>query len=81
MPTKLSEAEKRVISLWLSTDTGDTLLKIIDETKQNYLDEAMAAINKGPQFTHDRVVAAKAVEELYEWLKTYRKVAEKEEED
>ena len=81
MATELSEAEKRVITLWLSTETGDTLLKIIDETKQNYLDEAMAGINNGSNYTHDRVVAAKAIETMYYWLKTFVKKEPPEQED
>lgn len=73
MATELSEAEKRVLTLWLNTETGDTLLKMIDETKQNYLDEAMAGINNGSTYTHDRVVAAKAIETIYYWLKSFVK--------
>ena len=81
MATKLSEAEKRTLGIWLDTDTGDTLLKIIDEMKQNYLDEAMAGLNQGAQFTHDRVVAARTTETIYYWLKGFQKPQDKPDDD
>ncbi len=70
--TQLSEAEKRVITLWLNTDTGATLLEMIKETEQSYLDEAMVGISQGPEYTHSRVVAAQAIDTIYQWLKAYR---------
>ena len=80
MATKLSIAEQKAITNWLSTDTGATLLKMIKETEQGYLDEAMVGLNQGPQYTHDRVVAAQAIDTIYQWLKAYRNEAPPEEE-
>jgi hypothetical protein len=81
MATKLSIAEQKAITNWFSTDTGATLLKMIKETEQGYLDEAMVGINQGPQHTHDRVVAAQAIETIYQWLKAYRIEEKKKDED
>ena len=78
---KLSEAEKRVISLWINTETGSSLLKNIEEAKQNYIDEAMLGTNNGPQYTHDRIVAAQAVETIYQWLKSFQTKPERPDED
>lgn len=81
MATKLSIAEQKAITNWFSTDTGATLLKMIKETEQGYLDEAMVGLNQGPQYTHDRVVAAQAVETIYQWLKAYRIEEKKKDEE
>lgn len=70
---ELSEAEKRVICNWMDTDTGDKLLATIKEIGEGYIEEAKLKLNRGPQFTHDRVVAAEAVDTIYEWLKAYKK--------
>lgn len=78
---ELSEAEKRVICNWMDTDTGDKLLAIIKEIGEGYIEEAKLKLDKGPQFTHDRVVAAEAVETIYEWLKAYKKPDKPNEEE
>lgn len=80
MSTKLSKAEQKTLSNWFNTDTGATLLKMIDETKQGYLDEAMVGISQGAEYTHDRVVAAQAIDTIYQWLKAYRNEQPPEEE-
>ena len=79
MATELSDAEKKVLGLWLNTDTGATLLEIIKEMEQGYLDEAMLGVTQGPEYTHNRVVAAQAIDTIYQWLKTYRKEIPEEE--
>lgn len=79
MATELSDAEKKVLGLWLSTDTGATLLEIIKEMEQGYLDEAMLGVTQGPEYTHNRVVAAQAIDTIYQWLKAYRKEIPEEE--
>lgn len=70
---KLSEAEKKTLCNWMTTDTGAKLLESIKETEQGYINEAMLGISHGPQYTHDRVVAAQAIDTIYSWLKAYRK--------
>lgn len=71
--TKLTPAEQKAITNWINTDTGAALLAVIADQRQGYLDEAMLNTKQGPQFTHDRVVAAQAIDTIYEWLKAYRK--------
>lgn len=77
---KLSEAEKKTLCNWMDTDTGAKLLESIKETGQGYINEAMLGIAQGQQYTHDRVVAAQAIDTIYRWLKAYRKEEPRQEE-
>lgn len=77
---KLSEAEKKTLCNWMATDTGAKLLESIKETGQGYINEAMLGIAQGQQYTHDRVVAAQAIDTIYRWLKAYRKEEPRQEE-
>ena len=69
MDTKLSEAEQKTLNRWMSTDLGKKVLAIIQESAQGYLDSAVAGFNKGRDYTHECVVAAAAIETIYQFLK------------
>jgi hypothetical protein len=69
MQPKFTEAELNTVNNWMRTDTGKKLLEIIHATSQGYLDEAMIGIAQGANYTHDRVVAAQAIDTIYQWLK------------
>lgn len=69
MSSKLSEAERKTLDNFMRTELGGKVLDIIKESQQSYLDTAMLITNKGPQATHDCVVAAAAIETVYQFLK------------
>ena len=69
MDTKLSEAEQKTLNRWMRTDLGQKVLAIIQESAQGYLDSAVAGFNKGRDYTHECVVAAAAIETIYQFLR------------
>lgn len=69
MDSRLSEAEKKAFYNFMRTELGEKILLIVKESEQGYLDSAMVQINKGPNVTHDCVVAAAAIETIYQFLK------------
>lgn len=69
MDNQLSEAERKALNNFMRTELGEKVLDMIKVSAQGYLDRAMLNFNKGPEFTHDCVVAAAAIETIYEFLK------------
>lgn len=69
MSSELSETERKTLNDFMRTELGGKVLDLIKESQQSYLDTAMLITNKGPQATHDCVVAAAAVETIYQFLK------------
>lgn len=69
MDRRLSEAELKTFYRFMRTDLGQKILDEIAESKQGYLDAAVAGFNKGKDYTHDNVVAAAAIETVYQFLK------------
>lgn len=63
--------EQKTINRWLRTDTGLKLLRGIKEFEQAHLDCAKLAIarGKGNDYIANKVAAAEALDEIYEWLK------------
>ena len=80
MDNTLSKAELKVMYNFMRTDLGKKILANIAESKQGYLDAAVAGYPRGEEYTHDCVVAAAAVETIYQFLKP-PKEAEKQEEE
>ena len=80
MDKRLSEAELKTFYRFMRTDLGQKILDEVAESKQGYLDEAVAGYPRGKEYTHDCVVAAAAVETIYQFLKP-PKEAEKQEEE
>ena len=69
MDRRLSEAELKTFYRFMRTDLGQKILDEVAESKQGYLDAAVAGFNKGKDYTHDNVVAAAAIETIYQFLK------------
>lgn len=69
MDSRLSEAEQRAFYNFMRTELGEKILQNVKESEQGYLDRAMLCIDKGPNVTHDCVVAAAAIETIYQFLK------------
>lgn len=69
MDTRLSEGELKTFNRWMRTDLGEKILAIIKESEQGYLDSAVAGFTKGKDYTHDCVVAAAAIETIYQFFK------------
>jgi hypothetical protein len=71
MQNQLSSEEQKVVNRWLRTDTGKKLLAGIREFKEAHLDCAMLGVTKklGNEYVANKVAAAEAVEQLYQWLK------------
>lgn len=78
MDTRLSEAERKTLNRWMRTELGEKVLANIQEAQQGYLDQAVAGFIKGPEFTHDCVVAAAAIETIYQFLKPPKETPETE---
>lgn len=79
MDTRLSEAEQKTLNRWMRTELGEKVLANIQEASQGYLDQAVAGFTKGKEFTHDCVVAAAAIETIYQFLKPPKETTETEE--
>lgn len=79
MDTRLSEAEKKTLNRWMSTELGEKVLANIQEAAQGYLDQAVAGFTKGQEFTHNCVVAAAAIETIYQFLKPPKETEKTEE--
>ena len=56
------------------------MLANVAESKQGYLDAAVAGYPRGKEYTHDCVVAAAAVETIYQFLKPPEEAKEAPEE-
>ena len=67
--SRLSEAELKTFQKFMRTELGKKILLNVKEAEQGYLDRAMLCIDKGPAVTHDCVVAAAAIETIYQFLK------------
>ena len=80
MDNTLTDAERKTLDNFMKTDLGQKVLASIKDSQQTYFDAAMAGFMKGPEFTHDCVVAAAAVETIYQFLKPIKKKKEAEEE-
>ena len=80
MDNKLTDAERKTLDNFMKTDLGGKVLANIKDSQRTYFDAAMAGFMKGPEFTHDCVVAAAAVETIYQFLKPIKKKKEAEEE-
>ena len=81
MDNTLSEAERKTLNNFMRTDLGKKVLALIKESQQGYLDRAMINFMKGPEFTHDCVVAAAAVETVYLFLEPPEKTKEEEKDE
>lgn len=73
----LSKAELKTLFNFMSTELGEKVLANIKESQQSYLDAAMAGCTRGAEFTHDCVVAAAAIETIYQFLKPPKAKEEK----
>lgn len=73
--------EQKTINRWLRTDTGAKLLQAIKEFEQAHLDCAKLALsaNKGNDYIANKVAAAEATAQIYEWLKPPEKEPDGEE--
>ena len=80
MDKRLSEAELKTFYRFMRTDLGQKILANIAESKQGYLDAAVAGYPRGKEYTHDCVVAAAAVETIYQFLKPPEEAKEAPEE-
>ena len=69
MDKRLSEAELKTFYRFMRTDLGQKILDEVAEAKQSYIDAAVAGFNRGKDYTHDNVVAAAAIETIYQFLK------------
>lgn len=71
MQNQLSKEEQKIVNRWLRTDTGAKLLASIKEFEQDRLNNAMLGVTKkqGSEYIANQVVAAEAIEQLYQWLK------------
>lgn len=69
MDKRLSEAELKTFYRFMRTDLGQKILDEVAEAKQSYIDAAVAGFNRGKDYTHDNVVAAAAIETVYQFLK------------
>ena len=69
MDNALTKAELKVMYNFMRTDLGQKILANVAESKQGYLDAAVAGFNRGKDYTHDNVVAAAAIETVYQFLK------------
>lgn len=69
MDSRLSEAERNTFYRFMRTELGDKVLANIKELEQSQIDKAMLGIDKGKEFTHDCIVAATAIESVYQILK------------
>lgn len=80
MDNTLSKAELKVMYNFMRTDLGKKILANVAESKQGYLDAAVAGYPRGKEYTHDCVVAAAAVETIYQFLKPPEEAKEAPEE-
>ena len=80
MDNTLSKAELKVMYNFMRTDLGKKILANVAESKQGYLDAAVAGYPRGKEYTHDCVVAAAAVETIYQFLKPPEEAKEAQEE-
>ena len=69
MDSRLSEAERKTFYRFMRTDLGEKILTNIKELEQAQVDKAMLGVDKGQNFTHDCIVAANAIESVYQLLK------------
>lgn len=80
MDNALTKAELKTMYNFMRTDLGQKILANIAESKQGYLDAAVAGYPRGKEYTHDCVVAAAAVETIYQFLKPPEEAKEEPEE-
>lgn len=69
MGNRLSEAEVKTFNRFMRTELGKKVLTNVKEMAQGQIDKAMAGVNRGSAYTHDCVVAAAAIESVYEYLR------------
>lgn len=69
MDSRLSEAERKTFNRFMRTELGDKVLAQVKELEQSQIDKAMLGVDKGSSFTHDCIVAATAIESVYQILK------------
>lgn len=77
MDNTLSKAELKTLHNFMRTDLGKKVLGGIADLKQDYLDAAVAGYRQGKDYTHDNVVAAAAIETVYQFLKPPKSTEEK----
>ena len=77
MDNALTKAELKTMYNFMRTDLGQKILANVAESKQGYLDAAVAGFNKGKDYTHDNVVAAAAIGTVYRFLKPPKSTEEK----
>jgi hypothetical protein len=71
MQNQLSKEEQKIVNRWLRTDTGAKLLAGIKDFEQGFLNSAMLGVTRqlGNDYISQRVAAAEAVAQIFEWLK------------
>ena len=71
MQNQLSKEEQKIVNRWLRTDTGTKLLAGIKDFEQGFLNSAMLGVTRqlGNDYIAQRVAAAEAVAQIFEWLK------------
>lgn len=80
MDNTLDPAELKALRNFMRTDLGTKVLASISELRQAYLDAAVTGYRQGKDYTHDNVVAAAAIETVYQFLKPPKPKEEEPEE-
>ena len=80
MDNTLDPAELKTLHNFMRTDLGAKVLANISDLRQAYLDAAVAGYRQGKDYTHDNVVAAAAIETVYQFLKPPKQKEEEPEE-
>lgn len=69
MDNRLSEAERKTFYRFMRTELGEKILGNIKELEQAHIAKAMLNVEKGKEYTHDCIVSATAIENVYQLLK------------
>ena len=80
MDNRLSEAEIKTFNRFMRTELGEKVLANVKGLAQAQVDKAMLGITQGSAYTHDCIVAAAAIESVYEYLKPPEVTAESDDE-
>lgn len=73
MDNRLSEAERKTLMRFMRTELGQKVLGGIRELSQTYVAKALVGVDKGKEYTHDCIVSAAAIENVYQILKPPKK--------
>lgn len=80
MDNRMSEAERKTFNRFMRTELGQKVLGSIKELEQAHITKAMLNVEKGREYTHDRIVSATAIETVYQLLKPPKKDEDEKEE-